>query len=102
VEIQLGHYLALASIFFAIGAMGFLIRSSALIQLMSIELMLNAANLSLVAFNRWSPENHQGQAFAVFGMAVAAAEAAVGLSIIITLFSVLRTVRSDRANLLKN
>jgi NADH-quinone oxidoreductase subunit K len=102
VEIQLGHYLALASAFFAIGAGGFLVRSNALIQLMSIELMLNAANLTLVAFNRWSPQTEIGQVFAFFVIAVAAAEAAVGLSIIITLFRVLKTVQTDQATLLRH
>ena len=68
--IQLGHYLVLSSLVFGIGATGFLIRRNALIQLMCIELMLNAVNLMLVAFNRWNPENHAGQRFAFFVIAV--------------------------------
>jgi NADH-quinone oxidoreductase subunit K len=100
-EVQLGHYLALASAFFGIGACGFLVRRNALIQLMSIELMLNAVNLTLVAFNRWSPRDQLGQVFAFFVIAVAAAEAAVGLSIIIALFRTLKSVRTDQANTLK-
>ena len=80
-EIGLGTYLALASVLFGIGAIGFLTRRNMLLQLMSIEIMLNSVNLTLVAFNRWNPENHAGQVFAFFVIAVAAAEVAVGLAI---------------------
>jgi NADH-quinone oxidoreductase subunit K len=100
-EIGLGEYLALAAILFGIGAIGFLARRNVLIQLMSIELMLNAVNVVLVAFNRFLPENHIGQAFAFFVIAVAAAEAAVGLAIVLSLFRLKQTVRSDEADLLK-
>ena len=95
------HYLILASLVFGIGAVGFLVRRNLLIQLMSIELMLNAVNIVLVAFNRFRPENHDGQIFAFFVIAVAAAEAAVGLAIVISLFRLKRTVRSDVADSLK-
>ena len=71
---------------FGIGAVGFLVRRNVLIQLMCIELMLNAVNLTLVAFNRWTPQNHAGQIFAFFVIAVAAAEAAVGLAIVLSFF----------------
>ncbi len=101
-EVQLGHYLALASAVFGIGAVGFLTRRNVLIQLMSIELMLNSVNLMLVAFNRWAPGNHTGQMFAFFVMAVAAAEAAVGLAIVVSLFRLFRTVYSDQADTLKH
>ncbi|MEZ4255169.1 MAG: NADH-quinone oxidoreductase subunit NuoK [Polyangiales bacterium] len=100
--ISLGHYLALATLIFGLGAAGFLSRRNVLIQLMSIELMLNAVNVVLVAFNRFHPENHAGQLFAFFVIAVAAAEAAVGLSIVISLFRLKKTVESDRADLLKH
>ncbi len=99
---SLGHYLAVSCAIFGIGAIGFLTRRNMLIQLMSIELMLNAVNLTLIAFNRWMPENHTGQLFAFFVIAVAAAEAAVGLAIIISLFRLRQGVRSDEANLLKH
>lgn len=101
-EVELGHYLALAALIFGIGAMGFLTRRNALIQMMSIELMLNAVNLTLVAFNRWNPVNHSGQKFAFFVIAVAAAEAAVGLAIVISLFRLKQTVRTDQADSLKH
>lgn len=166
-SIQLSHYLILSGILFAIGAAGFLFRRNALVALMSIELMLNSVNLTLVAFNRWQPtvqvpaiqtragyraaENaraeaaredeaaaqaarrrddrqaqehraaaqtararaeavrelrvpmipHQGQIFAFFVIAVAAAEAALGLAIVLALYRVRKTVRTDDADLLK-
>jgi NADH-quinone oxidoreductase subunit K len=100
--IQLGHYLVLSSLVFGIGAIGFLIRRNALIQLMCIELMLNSVNLMLVGFNRFLPNNHAGQVFAFFVIAVAAAEAAVGLSIVISLFRLKKTVHTDRVDTLRN
>lgn len=115
VEIGLGTYLALASVLFTIGAIGFLTRRNALLQLMSIEIMLNSVNLTLVAFNRWNPGdagswtagdpsvwNHGGQVFAFFVIAVAAAEAAVGLAIVISLFRLKKSVDTDTADLLKH
>jgi NADH-quinone oxidoreductase subunit K len=100
-HIELGHYLALSSLVFGLGATGFLIRRNALVQLMCIELMLNAVNLMLVAFNRWSPQNHAGQIFAFFVIAVAAAEAAVGLAIVISIFRLTKTVHTDQADKLR-
>ena len=106
-EIGLGEYIALASLLFGIGAIGFLTRRNLLIQLMSIELMLNAVNVAFVAFNRWRPGgfddlNHTGQTFAFFVIAVAAAEAAVGLAIVISLFRLKQSVETDRADLLRH
>ena len=106
-DIGLGTYLALASLLFGIGAVGFLARRNILLQLMSIEIMLNSVNLTLIAFNRWSPGSagafdHQGQVFAFFVIAVAAAEAAVGLAILISLYRLRKSVESDRADLLKH
>jgi NADH-quinone oxidoreductase subunit K len=100
--ISLGHYLALSAVLFGVGAIGFLVRRNVLIQLMSIELMLNSVNLTLVAFNRWQPANHAGQLFAFFVIAVAAAEAAVGLAIVISLYRLKKSVSTDQANLLKH
>ncbi len=91
-QIEVGHYLAVSSLVFGIGAIGFLVRRNLLVQLMSIELMLNSVNLMLVAFNRYMPQNHAGQLFAFFVIAVAAAEAAVGLAIVLSLFRVRKTV----------
>lgn len=97
----IGTYLALATVLFGIGAAGFLTRRNMLIQLMSIELMLNAVNVLLLAFNRAYPGNHDGQVFAFFVIAVAAAEAAVGLAIMIAYYRIKRTVDTDDATLLK-
>ncbi|MFK7991637.1 MAG: NADH-quinone oxidoreductase subunit NuoK [Sandaracinaceae bacterium] len=106
-EIGLGTFLALSSVLFSVGAVGFLTRRNTLLQLMSIEIMLNSVNLTLIAFNRWSPGSsgawdHQGQVFAFFVIAVAAAEAAVGLAIVISLYRLRKSVESDRADLLKH
>lgn len=100
--IGLGTYLSLAAVLFGIGAAGFLTRRNLLLQLMSIEIMLNSVNLTLVAFNRWSPDTQAGQVFAFFVIAVAAAEAAVGLAILISLYRLKKSVDSDRADLLRN
>ena len=98
------HYVVLSAILFAIGGVGFLIRRNVLVTLMSIEIMLNAVNLALVAFNRQagSTTAHTGQVFAFFIIAAEAAEVAVGLAIVLSLFRVRRTVRTDEADLLKN
>ena len=97
----IGTYLALASVLFGIGATGFLVRRNMLIQLMSIELMLNSVNVVLLAFNRAYPANHDGQVFAFFVIAVAAAEAAVGLAILIAYYRIKKTIDTDDATLLK-
>jgi NADH-quinone oxidoreductase subunit K len=69
---------------------------------MCVELLLNSVNLTLVAFNRMRPDDHGGQMFAFFVIAVAAAEAAVGLAIGLAIYRLSRSVRSDEADLLKN
>jgi NADH-quinone oxidoreductase subunit K len=100
--VPLEYFLALAGVLFVIGAVGFLLRRNLLVLLMSIELMLNAVNLTLVAYNRMHPQNHSGQIFAFFVIAIAAAEAAVGLAIVLAFYRVRKTVRSDEADLLRN
>jgi NADH-quinone oxidoreductase subunit K len=96
------YYVILSAILFTIGGVGFLIRRNVLVTLMSIEIMLNAVNLALVAFNRNRVGQHTGQMFAFFLIAAEAAEVAVGLAIVLSLFRIKRTVRSDEADLLKN
>ncbi len=98
----LEHYVALSAVLFAIGAIGFLVRRNLLIQLMCVELMLNAVNLSLVAFNRVHSSDGNGQAFAFFVIAIAAAEAAVGLSIALGFFRLRNSVHSDDADTLRH
>ena len=95
-DIGLGHYLLLAFGLFGIGAIGFVVRRNALIVLMSIELMLNAVNLNLMAFSRQLGDLN-GQIFAVFVIAVAAGEAAIGLAIIISLYRLKNSVNLDDA-----
>ena len=96
------YYVALSGILFAIGGVGFLVRRNVLVTLMSIEVMLNAVNLALVAFNRVHSESHTGQMFAFFIIAAEAAEVAVGLAIVLSVFRIKRTVRTDDVDLLKN
>jgi NADH-quinone oxidoreductase subunit K len=96
------HYIILSTVLFAIGGVGFLVRRNVLVALMSLEVMLNAVNLALVAFNRARPVDHAGQVFAFFIIAAEAAEVAVGLAIVLSLFRIKRSVRTDDADLLKN
>lgn len=98
----LDNYVILSVAIFTIGAIGFLVRRNTLVQLMSIELMLNAVNLALVAFNRVHTGSMDGQMFAFFIIAVAAAEAAVGLAIVLSLYRLKSTVMSDEAHSLKH
>lgn len=100
--VPLEYFLTVAGVLFTIGAIGFLLRRNLLVLLMSIEVMLNAVNLTLVAFNRMYPGSHTGQIFALFIIVVAAAEAAIGLAIVLAFFRVRKTVRSDDADLLRN
>jgi NADH-quinone oxidoreductase subunit K len=96
------YFLLVGAVLFVIGSVGFLLRRNLLVLLMSIELMLNAVNLTLVANNRLHPESHVGQVFSFFVIAVAAAEAAVGLAIVLSFFRLRHSVRSDEADLLRN
>ncbi|HEU4579351.1 MAG TPA: NADH-quinone oxidoreductase subunit NuoK [Polyangiaceae bacterium] len=95
-------YLLLASLIFTIGGVGFLVRRNVLVQLMSIELMLNSVNLLLVAFNRVHPDAMTGNMFAFFIIAVAAAEVAVGLAIVLSYYRLKSTVYTDEADLLRH
>ena len=94
------NYLILAAILFTIGTVGVLIRRNAIVVFMCIELMLNAANLTLVTFSRING-NLDGQVIAFFVMVVAAAEVVVGLAIILAIFRTRRSASVDDANLLK-
>ena len=101
--IGLQHFLVLSAILFAIGMFGALSRSNAVGVLLSIELMLNAVNVMMVAFACYvnSPQPLAGQLFAIFIMTVAAAEAAVGLAIVITVYRLRHTIQVDEIDLLK-
>jgi len=99
--IGLGHYLIISAALFSLGIMGVLTRKNAVNVLMGIELILNSANLNLVAFSRFSAGNLDGQIFAIFIIVIAAAEAAVALAIVLSMYRMLKSVNLDRADTLK-
>mgnify|MGYP001078517137 CR=1 FL=1 len=100
--VPLWMYLLVAAGLFSIGVYGVLSRRNAVAILMSIELMLSAVNINLIAFWRYvTPQSLSGQAFAVFVFVIAAAEAAVGLAIIIAIYRSRRSVIVEDVNLLK-
>jgi len=98
--IPVAYYIGLSATLFAIGALGVLIRRNAIIIFMSVELMLNAANLAFVAFSRVLGSLN-GQIFVFFIMAVAAAEVAVGLALIVAIFHTKQNIDIDQMNILK-
>jgi NADH:ubiquinone oxidoreductase subunit K len=99
----LSGYLLVSALLFCIGLAGALTRRNAIMVLIGIELMLNAANLNFIAFWRFSenPETMTGLMFAVFSIAIAAAEAAVGLALIITIYRHFRTANVDQVEDMK-
>ena len=100
--IPLSWYLVLSAALFSIGFYGVLSRKNSVAILMGIELMLNAVNINLVAFWRFlTPEDIAGQAFAVIVFAVAAAEVAVGLALVISVYRRRKTVTADEIDLMK-
>ena len=94
------HYVALSAALFLIGTLGVLTRRNIVIILMSIELILNAVNINLIAFSNYFGQVH-GQVFAMFVIAIAVAEASVGLGILIAMFRNKGTVLADEMDLLK-
>ena len=99
-DVGLEHFLILSAILFSIGLYGALAKRNAVVILMSIEIMLNAVNIAMVAFSRYS-HIITGQVFAIFIMVVAAAEAAVGLAIIIAIYRSRETVDAEKIDLMK-
>ncbi len=96
------HYLTLAAVLFAIGMFGVMTRRNTIGILMSLELMFNAANINLVTFNRYiTPDSLIGQVFALFVIVIAAAEATVGLAIVLLVYRNWRGVDSDNYRLMK-
>ncbi|MFC2062579.1 NADH-quinone oxidoreductase subunit NuoK [Chloroflexota bacterium] len=101
-SIGVEHYLVLSAILFSIGLYGALAKRNAIIVLMSIELMLNAVNIAMVAFSRFIvPTLLTGQVFSIFIIVVAAAEAAVGLAIIIAIYRSRETIDITKIDLMK-
>ena len=99
--IGIHHYLVVSVALFCLGFLGILTRRNAVNVLMGIELVLNSANINLVAFSRFGPGNLQGQLFAVFVIVIAASEVAVALAIVLTLYRLRRTPNLDEANILR-
>ena len=101
-SIGLEHYLILSAVLFAIGLYGALAKRNTIVILMCIEIMLNAVNIAMVAFSRFvTPALLTGQVFAIFILVVAAAEAAVGLAIIIAIYRNRDTIESTKIDLMK-
>ncbi|MCS6775008.1 MAG: NADH-quinone oxidoreductase subunit NuoK [Chloroherpetonaceae bacterium] len=94
------HYLVLSAILFTVGTIGVLVKRNPIVIFMCIELMLNAANLTLVALGRHFGQVN-GQMYVIFALAVAAAEVSVGLGIIVAIFRTKETINIDEVNLMK-
>lgn len=104
--IPIEYWLIFSSLLFVIGAYGVMTRKNAIVVLMSIEVMLNAANINLVAFSSYHMRLHgsfdpSGQAFALFSIAIAAAEVAVGLAILMSVYRRYKTIEVDKINVLR-
>ncbi len=110
--IEIQYWLVLSALLFSVGAYGVLTRKNAIVVLMSIELMLNAANINFVAFSTYSNVLHpdpgnpaffdpSGQAIALISIAIAAAEVAVGLAIILSVYRRYQTIDVDKINILR-
>jgi NADH-quinone oxidoreductase subunit K len=98
--IETVHVLTLGTVLFVIGAAGVLIRRNAIVMLMSVELMLNAANLTLIGFAR-QLRDVNGQVFVIFIMTVAAAEVAIGLALFVAVFRTRNTLDTDKIDLMR-
>lgn len=100
--VGLTHYLILGSILFCVGIFGVLTRRNAIGVLMSIELMFNAVNINFVAFSKFvTPSEFVGQIFAIFVITIAAAEATVGLAIVLLIYRNFKGINVDNINLMK-
>lgn len=99
--IPLEYYLYIAAFLFCIGVVLVLTRRNAIVVLMGIELIFNAANINLVAFSQYDPSRLQGQVFSLFIIVIAAAEATIALAIVLKVYQRFRTIRLDDLNELK-
>lgn len=100
-QVTLTHYLIVSAILFSLGLYAVITRKNAILVLMGIELILNAANINFIAFARYGGMHLDGQAIAVFVIILAAAEAAVALAIVLNIYKQFRTVNVDEINKLK-
>jgi NADH:ubiquinone oxidoreductase subunit K len=99
--IPLEHILLLSALLFSLGVLAVITKRHAIVVLMGVELIFNAANLNLIAFSRFDPERLQGQMFALFVIVVVAAEAAIALAIVLKAFQLFRTANLDQIQNLK-
>jgi NADH-quinone oxidoreductase subunit K len=99
--IDLPHYLIVGAVLFALGLFTVLTRRNAISILMGVELILNSANINYVAFSHFSSGNVDGQIYAIFVIMLAAAEAAIGLAIILAIFQIFHTIDVEAAQTLK-
>lgn len=100
-NVQLAHFLIVSAILFSLGVYGIVTRKNAILVLMGVELVLNAANINLVAFSRYTGMNLDGQVAAVFVIILAAAEAAIALAIVLNIYHRFQTVNVDEVSNLK-
>lgn len=100
-NIGLSHFLVVSAILFSLGLLALATRRNAVLMLMGIELMLNAANINLIAFSRFQFLNLDGHVFAIFVIILAAAEAAVALAIVLQIYRMNNTVSADQISKLK-
>ncbi len=101
-QIGLSHFLFVSSILFALGIFGIVTRKNAVMVLMGIELILNAANINFIAFARYGNFGFQGQLMALFVIVLAAAEAAIALAIVLNIYKTFSTVDVDEIDTLKD
>jgi len=100
-NVQLAHFLIVSAVLFSLGLYGIMTRRNAILVLMGVELVLNAANINFIAFSRYGGANLDGQAAAVFVIILAAAEAAVALAIVLNIYHRFHTVNVDEVSNLK-
>jgi len=100
-NVQLAHFLIVSAILFALGIYGIVTRKNAILVLMGLELVLNAANINLIAFARYSSLNLDGQVTALFVIILAAAEAAIALAIVLNIYNRFHTVNIDEISHLR-
>jgi NADH-quinone oxidoreductase subunit K len=100
-NVQLAHFLIVSAVLFALGLYGIMTRRNAILVLMGVELVLNAANVNFVAFSRYGGVNLDGQAAAIFVIILAAAEAAIALAIVLNIYHRFHTVNVDEVSNLK-
>jgi len=100
-KVQLAHFLLVSALLFSLGIYGIVTRKNAILVLMGVELVLNAANINLIAFSRYGGLNLDGQVAAIFVIILAASEAAVALAIVLNIYHRFQTVNVDEVSNLK-